>query len=1273
MIYPFNPFAKKNRATREGAALVVVLVLLVLMLGIVLAFFSQSILQRQISKSSASQTSAELLAQGAANTVIGDLRSEIQDSSHSKVVNPPNAGNVELYYPRSAAFVSPERVGTSDSLANLVKRSASGIALYSGGPNRASNVSTETPGTTSTQWSISDARWNAPLLLGAKSATDHTPADQSFVPPDWVYIDRGGGSPAASSGSAVWSPNLATSSTVVGRYAFTVYNEGQLLDANVAGYSSKADAEITDYQIKKPTSYKVGEAYADLREIGLGQANIDKLVEWRNAATLGSNPAKSYFDLSVQNQEGFLAVGGRNAGSGTTDRMFLGRQQLISFFTNQLGAGADLATLDALQYLGTFTRSSNRPTYYRAQSIDASLPNYDSSAPKVLSFNPNYLGHWLDVENPGNSGVGDDAKINPPFPSARAAVDVLTGSPRLDGTLIHAGDPLVSKRFPLDRLAWVTAKGPSANLSASDDIIKALINKGLTAEYLQRGTAENIQKAFGLSWNAGPSPLSGYWLYDVHVDTGGKIRRLADINPPRDPDFFELLKATINVGVLGRAREGFGADNQSSAGGPLGNNNPTITDNLRNASSINYHIFQIGANLIDQVGPDNYPTRIVVSDGARRHPFLGVVDLPYWDGFFAFGVLHTLASPPPPSNGFKQVPAVALNASNQGEIAGMMCPIIWNPHAVPPAGAYPVAPLSPQNLRISVSTSMPTYKSGVGQPDPMLFKLASKDASDEQTFDSAQGVTTVNWNAGVTYDESGTGLILPPKEGMANTSLYFQNLPNLYRQPTPLLTPGVPSGSDLRVDSQNLLKTLGGYPTTGVTEFGSSDSYIGFYWGKGPQVFNRNDPKNNNVLTTYTANKTGVGNNIVKGVTFTLEFQDGTTWVPYWQGFFGFSQFNYSSIRRGNTGVTRFDKSIRDTWSIPTNTVTEEPSNGAVFVRRGPFTFDPRNLRFNTNQEQALPPLQGDGTVATLRPGKALYEPNMDGIGIGMGGTSKDNFFSSGYYLDADGVLRRPMGAYVPNLASSASSTITGMAMATPASGTEFNRPIILHRPFRSVAEMSYAFSDNPWKNIDFSTPESGYAGLLDVFCVGETSRPTPLVAGQVDLNTRQEKVVSALLAGVYRDEWDGLSTASAPAVTSAQAQGLAKTLVDRTKPPAGSLVNVADLVGRYDPGFTNGFTAKPEKYDGFSRQMTAEGSSDANDVVQRLREAPIRALASAGQVGTWNLLIDVIAQSGRLPANSGGALDQFHVEGEKRLWVHVAIDRFTGKVVDQQTEVVSE
>jgi hypothetical protein len=67
------------------------------------------------------------------------------------------------------------------------------------------------------------------------------------------------------------------------------------------------------------------------------------------------------------------------------------------------------------------------------------------------------------------------------------------------------------------------------------------------------------------------------------------------------------------------------------------------------------------------------------------------------------------------------------------------------------------------------------------------------------------------------------------------------------------------------------------------------------------------------------------------------------------------------------------------------------------------------------------------------------------------------------------------------------------------------------------------------------------------------------------------------------------------------------------------------------------------------------------------------RALSDTTQTRIWKLLIDVIAQTGRYTADAAGFENGFVVVGEQRYWVHVAIDRFTGRVIDKQIEVVNE
>ena len=82
------------------------------------------------------------------------------------------------------------------------------------------------------------------------------------------------------------------------------------------------------------------------------------------------------------------------------------------------------------------------------------------------------------------------------------------------------------------------------------------------------------------------------------------------------------------------------------------------------------------------------------------------------------------------------------------------------------------------------------------------------------------------------------------------------------------------------------------------------------------------------------------------------------------------------------------------------------------------------------------------------------------------------------------------------------------------------------------------------------------------------------------------------------------------------------------------------------------------------------------------LRPAPCPKLAHRGagqwlgeadQTRMWNLMIDVVTQSGQFKPNAANLQNDFVVEGEQHYWVHVAIDRFTGRVIDKQIEVVNE
>jgi hypothetical protein len=319
-------------------------------------------------------------------------------------------------------------------------------------------------------------------------------------------------------------------------------------------------------------------------------------------------------------------------------------------------------------------------------------------------------------------------------------------------------------------------------------------------------------------------------------------------------------------------------------------------------------------------------------------------------------------------------------------------------------------------------------------------------------------------------------------------------------------------------------------------------------------------------------------------------------------------------------------------------------------------------------------------------------------------------------YEDPDGVVRRAMGAYASTALSGTNTA--GMPLAT--SGTFANgalmtctptaqaesRPMILHRPFRSVGEMSYASRGLPWKNIDFFTPESGDTALLDTFCINELPASN-LVAGKVNLNTHQPPVLQAMISGACEDEYANLSKTPASmalsgtvSVTEAGKAALAqvtRTLNAKQAQNLGPIGNIGEIVGRFvtsttstpndpdnyvylHPNLTPSSPVPPfssgtyYEFSGLSTDLsgTAVFTSSTTSMIQRGRESVIRALADTGQSRVWNLMIDVIAQSGRYPVGTS-SFSNFQVEGEKRYWVHLAIDRLTGAVIDKQVEVVTE
>ena len=1369
--------------SRSGVALLMVLSLVVLLTIVILALLSRSASNGLISGASANFTKTDIYGHGAIDQVIGDLRQEIADGSTVASVTPasgglpsiaspypaytnPTTGMVSyLYRPSSVAAAAPALSGPggygspsdptsawNTKFLNLLKESVSGELFYNAtiGPNspgRAAPISTSSQSENGR--SIQIARWNehlllpkqfvtftggngAPLVIKEDSPTTDTTPNATFVPPDWILTAVDGSNPTAFNAATMSDPKQP--GYVVGRYAFAIYNEGGLLDANVAGSPNGSGGPASTYpptQLSASAqanggpsqqiiwSRKGPESFADLTVLpGIAQASIPQnvvnaLIGWRNAATAQASPfpttlftssgIDSYFSYILGSPARFLTVGNLN---GTSDNMFTSRQQLISFLQDVAnGNTSDQAYLqDAMMYLGTFTRSLNQPSYWP----DPKRPTVRLAPPSI----PIPADHILV----GNNAYQKDNEYNPPFKSIRVASSFVRpaggqNDPAVnpDGTTAIVGEPLVKKRFALSRLIWLTYKGPSAAISQADPLYQYYLQYMPAPQLSQlwnEGTAANIKNYFGLTWTA--SSGISYWLYNGHASTnatGGitlsKLDQVAAQN--REPDFFELLQAAMSCGSLGTVL-------------PQAIHNNSGNDLLycspwqqQRDSQVGVQVLQIGANMINQVSPANFPTHIVFNNGTYTYSIWGSTDLPYLSDCGNVALVVADANPPAPGLAGDTLilnPGSTGTPTQSGVGVALAVPVVWNPYA---SSNIPTKlNFVPTKLRIIISS--------------FCLEVPSVSATTLKQAFSATGTTAftdeVPWFNLGTFDPL-SGTLIYPSSGVKNNALYFKYDSTLYREPTALMLEGTPA--DVKIDAQNTIEfngfniafnsTTSSTPalppsppgpgwTNGIPELPTppltkpTNFFVGFLLGTYPlrQSITTTSPSGIKTTTTNPISQvqevnTTFPNAPYPGMTFSLEYQSNETggaWIPYQQYDRAPANQAYSVPYTNTNGGTFQTESIMSSWpNQGTGTGLDKWNTSSAYDPRG-------SGRFGIAFEQSFRPFIDitQPTIETFLYSVGTYfnasaKNNPTSMPLGEltqnlisdpDATSPGIELPVGYFADPDGVVRRAMGGY-----ASAVSTI-GLPMATVAGNpiNASNRPIILHRPFRSVAELGYVFSDTPWKNIDFFSPESGDGALLDTFCINEDYRPDAVSAGQVDLNTRQAPVIQALLAGAYRDEEKSVTPLPAGTradLSNGEAIQLSQALVARTTSTAlgkGPLSNVADLVGRYTKGFTND---NGQPYDGFTTDLGAKytgGTSSVNSIVQRLRETTMRALSDAGQAGTWNLLIDLIAQGGRYPSQARSFAD-FIVEGERHYWVHVAIDRQTGQVIDENIEVVNE
>jgi hypothetical protein len=163
-----------------------------------------------------------------------------------------------------------------------------------------------------------------------------------------------------------------------------------------------------------------------------------------------------------------------------------------------------------------------------------------------------------------------------------------------------------------------------------------------------------------------------------------------------------------------------------------------------------------------------------------------------------------------------------------------------------------------------------------------------------------------------------------------------------------------------------------------------------------------------------------------------------------------------------------------------------------------------------------------------------------------------------------------------------------------------------------------------------------------------------------VNLNTRNGPVLASIIRGAWVHD-PGVQTLPPDPTTY---------LVSRDDALAAGQAIVQETTSN-GPALTRADVARLAAAAASALHQVSGASEDEK------KQTIARALAEAGQTRTWNLMIDVIAQTGKYaPGTLPSELTdpaKFIVQGEKRYWLHIALDRDSGTVLGTQLEEVVE
>ncbi len=1209
-----------KRSRSSGVALVVVLIFLMGMLVLVLAVFSRAQLNRQTSTASAASVLAEVLAESATEMIIGDLLHEIAAGSETDDLATGISGFRKVFQPilvNTTQTLVGSNIAISAAPSMLIQRV---VEDEGGAPINLVKQSLQNQ----PAFSITEGYRNYSLLgtiPNRASSVNSTisPKIGSAVPLDrWnlpkLARDDENLSPPdwiylnrKGENPASFSQSMTAKSKSNSEFVLGRFAYNIYDTGGLIDINVAGNTLDADQNVHRGRLHQVSLENAP---DPLQHLDFSEFLAWRSA---GEDP-----DSDVNAKEGLFDATRTFIKVKPGSQAFVTRQDLLRFVMQTDGIRED-----ALPFLTTFSRDVNAPSY-----------TPEPNRPKLPANPP-------------------PDEMNPSFPSARFAAETLLTRGLDPDVTVPAGTPVMVRRFPLSKLSLLSEENPDP---------------------------ESLRYYFGLVKN----PDGSFSYVDL---IAGRIGRLPEVaNLGREPNFFEVLQATITTGSLGRHAAN------------------SYTVDFPRDSQRNLQIMQIGANIIDQWDADDLPTELRYPDASGGTiSSYGVENLPYL-------------------NNFVMVPHRPEWDRGRFQVWGIFD--VWNPHrnaSTPPKeiSGFRILALEGRG-HVSLRYQLGIRVNGASQNPYSPLWTSFPVASERQSILQLNPTGAMEFETTGDYSEPtivGSGLA--PTDPSDRPAFLFWE--------AEYVPPAIPSKTDRSADLQTKLNTLmdNEFPYVASESFSTDASTGDRIYPDGTNITGLNP-----TYWTQSINSTGASNEIriyanfpVKAhnwfrytpaahpnkTTFHLQYRDAD---GQWRTYQVMNQFmprkaggEQGTPLSGHTSGTRtlpiaeFSESWKSNpptwWKDTHHSVPGFDESDCFYGWREPtklisfFKMDPRTIRFghypNTYADVLgttirTSPTQVAGTIGSeatpvgdsrwriftdedRTPGNydstdpdfsAFGPSNFSWHNIGQHptrrygamalminapeGTLSTASQNLGRYADLDGVIRAADG-------------YLGAMPTVP--GRMLERPTILNRPFRSVGELGYVFRDLPWKTLDFFTPNSADLGLLDVFSIEEPEDSTPVVAGKVNLNSAPPEVLQTLLVGSgYHADFPAETMNASEAATLSQSIRAAATTVpfrDR-----------GDLV-------TRALGSSAMNLTGID---TSPGGAGELSRTKIQREAAIRTLSEIGSTRTWNLLVDLIVQTGNFIPSSESMSD-FVVRAERHFWIHLAIDRLTGEVVAKQTEEV--